>query len=431
MLDENMLEVSLPYGRRSVVCSLPKRRVQGILTSEASRIRPDGAEQDIIRRALENPAGGRRLSDMAAGKQKIVIITSDHTRPVPSRRTLPLIIEEIEKGAPQAEISILVATGCHRAMTEAEKLQRFGEDICSRFQIVMHDCDDESALLDIGVLPSGKRCVINRLAVEADLLLAEGFIEPHFFAGFSGGRKAVLPGVASRRTVLENHCAAHIADAHARTGMLEKNPIHLDMCQAARMANLAFILNVILNEKHEVVHAVAGDPFMAHESGCSFLKEICRIEAKPADIVITTNGGYPLDQNVYQSVKGMTAAEPLVKKGGVIIILAEASDGIGGERFFRQLADERDIGRTLECFLSRLPEKTEPDQWQTQIFIRVLQHANVIYVSSVSDDLVRQMHMHPAHSVEEALMIAEHMIENPDASITVIPDGVSVISCVE
>ena len=430
-MDDNRLEVRLPYGKGSVICSVAKECVQDVLTSEVNQIHPDAEEQALVRRALENPIGSGRLSQIAAGKKKIVIITSDHTRPVPSRLTMPLIIEEILSGEPQAQITILVATGCHRAMTEAEKLQRFGEAICNRFEIVMHDCDDENNLVDIGTLPSGKSCAINRLAVEADLLLAEGFIEPHFFAGFSGGRKAVLPGVASRRTVLENHCAAHIADPHARTGVLEENPIHIDMCWAARQAKLAFIVNVILNEKHEVIHAVAGDPFKAHDAGCGFLKEICQVKGKLSDIVITTNGGYPLDQNVYQSVKGMTAAEPLVREGGVIIMLAEASDGIGGERFFHQLADEEDIGQTLQLFMSRDPEKTEADQWQTQIFIRVLQRARVIYISSLPDETIRRMHMYPAHSVDEALSLAQRLLEKADVSVTLIPDGVSVISCAE
>ena len=428
---KNRLEVSLPYGKGSVVCSVPRQRVRGVLTSEVNNIRPEGSEQDIVHCALRNPIGSARLSEIAAGKHKIVIITSDHTRPVPSRLTLPMLLNEIQNGAPQAEITILVATGCHRAMTEAEKLQRFGKEICARFKIVMHDCDDESNLVDIGELPSGKRCIINRLAVEADLLVAEGFIEPHFFAGFSGGRKAVLPGVAARRTVLENHCAAQIADPHARTGMLEDNPIHLDMCDAAQRVGLSFILNVILNEKHEVIRAVAGDPFMAHDAGCGFLKEICQVKGRLSDIVITTNGGYPLDQNVYQSVKGMTAAEPLVREGGVIIMLAEASDGIGGERFFRQLSGKADIERTLELFLSRSPENTESDQWQTQIFIRVLRRAKVIYISSLPDDTIRRMHMYPAHSIEEALDLAQKLLHNMDASITIIPDGVSVIGSAE
>lgn len=426
-----MLEVNLCYGKGRMLCSVPKERVRAVLTSEVNDIHPQEDEQALVRRALIHPIGSRRLSELAAGKRRIVIITSDHTRPLPSRITMPLLIEEILSGAPDADITLLVATGCHRAMTDEEKVERFGKDICDRFRIVMHDCDDESQLVDLGQMPSGKRCIVSRIAMQADLLVAEGFIEPHFFAGFSGGRKAVLPGVAGRRTVLENHCAAHIADPHARTGILKDNPIHQDMCWAARQAKLAFILNVVLNEKHEIIHAVAGDSLQAHADGCGFLEKICQVRGKPSDIVITTNGGYPLDQNVYQSVKGMTAAEPLVRKGGVIIMLAEAADGVGGDRFFHQLADEPDVERTLESFLSRAPGETEPDQWQTQIFIRVLQHAHVIYVSSLPDDIIRKMHMQPAHSVEEALRLAERFLQKPDADITIIPDGVSVISAID
>lgn len=165
-------------------------------------------------------------------------------------------------------------------MTEAEQLDKFGEDVCRREKIVVHDCDDAENLTDIGQLPSGGRCIVNRLAVEADLLVAEGFIEPHFFAGFSGGRKAVLPGVAGRATVLENHCSRHIAHEKARTGILEGNPIHEDMVWAARRAGLAFILNVVLNAEKKIIFAVAGDMEKAHARGCDFLSRIAACRAR-------------------------------------------------------------------------------------------------------------------------------------------------------
>lgn len=253
------------------------------------------------------------------------------------------------------------------------------------------------------------------------MLVAEGFIEPHFFAGFSGGRKAVLPGVAGRATVLENHCSRHIAHEKARTGILEGNPIHEDMVWAARRAGLAFILNVVLNAEKKIIFAVAGDMEKAHARGCDFLSRICRVSGKASDIVITTNGGYPLDQNVYQSPKGMTAAETVVRDGGVIIMLASSSDGVGGEAFYHQLADEADINRTMAMFLSREPAQTVPDQWQTQILLRILKKASVIYVSELPDETIRALHMTPAHSLQEALKLACERLGNPNASITAIP----------
>jgi len=257
--------------------------------------------------------------------------------------------------------------------------------------------------------------------------VAEGFIEPHFFAGFSGGRKSVLPGIAGRQTVLANHCSEFIADPHARTGILENNPIHRDMVWAAQKAGLAYIVNVVLNAHKQVIHAVAGDPVAAHAAGTAFLLQQCGAPAVNADVAISTNGGYPLDQNVYQAVKGMTAAEATVKPGGVIIMLADSGDGIGGDHFYHQLSDEPDIRKTMELFLSRGRGETPPDQWQTQILLRILMHANVIYISTMPDDVVKQMHMHPAHSIAEALDMARTMLGKEDITIAAIPDGVSVM----
>jgi nickel-dependent lactate racemase len=312
-------------------------------------------------------------------------------------------------------------------MTEQELELKFGKEIVETEDIVMHDCTDQSNMVHIGTLPSGGECLVNGLAQKADLLVAEGFIEPHFFAGYSGGRKSVLPGIASRKTVLANHCSEFIADDHARTGILDENPIHKDMVWAARQAGLSFIVNVVLDAEKHIVFATAGDTIAAHEAGCHFLDGLSRVNPIPADIVVSTNGGYPLDQNVYQAVKGMTAAEATVREGGVIIMVAKADDGIGGEAFFHQMADEPDIEKTRCLFLSRNKNETVPDQWQSQVFIRVLQKATVIFISSINDTIVRDLHMIPAHDIGEALCLAAKIIGNSTPSVTIIPDGVSII----
>ncbi len=344
----------------------------------------------------------------------------------PIKVIVPPMLREIREGNPEADITILISTGCHRGTTKEELINKFGEEIVASEKIVVHDCDN-SPLIHIGTLPSGGDLIINKLVVDADLVCAEGFIEPHFFAGFSGARKSILPGIASRTTVMANHCSEFIADPHARTGLLAGNPIHKDMVFAARTAKLAFICNVVINAEKEAIFAVAGDMEAAHEVGCNFLSSLCKVDAKPADIVITTNGGYPLDQNIYQAVKGMTAAEATVKPGGVIIMLAKSNDGHGGEHFYHQMADEPDIEKTLALFLSRGRNETVPDQWQTQIFIRVLQKATVIYMSEAPDEMVKGLHMIPVHSLEEAMAKAEEILGNKDATVTAIPDGVSVM----
>ena len=420
------MQLSFPYGRDFVKFEVADERLQGVLVSQLHHYVAKKDPLSLVEEALANPIGSQKLSELAKGKGKVVLIASDHTRPVPSKVIVPPMLREIRKGNPNADITILISTGCHRGTTKEELINKFGPEIVANEKIVVHDCD-KSPLVHIGTLPSGGDLIINQLVVDADLVCAEGFIEPHFFAGFSGARKSILPGIASRTTVMANHCSEFIADPHARTGLLSGNPIHKDMVWAARKAKLAFICNVVINAEKEAIFAVAGDMEKAHEAGCEFLSSLCKVNAKPADIVITTNGGYPLDQNIYQAVKGMTAAEATVKPGGVIIMMAKSNDGHGGDHFYHQMADEPDIEKTLALFLSRGRNETVPDQWQTQIFIRVLQRASVVYISDAPDEMVKGLHMIPAHSLEEAMGIAEGIVGKKDATVTAIPDGVSVM----
>lgn len=422
-----MVSISFPYGRSHMTHAFDPRELVGVLTSSIETYVPQHDPVTLVREALAHPIGTAPLCELAAGKQEVVIIASDHTRPVPSKIIMPEMLREIRRGNPAAHITILIATGCHRGTTRQELIDKFGQDIVEHEDIRIHDCDAREQLVEIGTLPSGGRCEINRLAYEADLLVSEGFIEPHFFAGFSGGRKSVLPGIAGRETVLANHCAEFIAHERARTGVLEGNPIHEDMLWAAGQARLAFIVNVVLNAKKEPIFAVAGDMQAAHKCGTDFLSSLCAVQATPADIVISTNGGYPLDQNVYQAVKGMTAAEATVKEGGVIIMLASSDDGIGGDHFYHQLADETDIRKTMALFMSRARGQTVPDQWQSQILLRILMRAHVIYISGMPDETVERMHMIPAHTIGEAIAQAKALLGRTDATIAAIPDGVSVI----
>ena len=419
--------VSFPYGKTFIDYDFKGERLSAVLESGVHGYTAGKNGEDLVAEALANPIGTAKLSELAKGKNKIVIIASDHTRPVPSKIIIPPMLTEIRKGNPEADITILIATGCHRGTTVEELTDKFGEDIVKNEKIVVHNCDNDDNLVLLGKLPSGGECIINKIAYEADLLLSEGFIEPHFFAGFSGGRKSVLPGIASRKTVLANHCSEFIDSDFARTGILEKNPIHEDMVWAAGKAKLAFIVNVVLDLNKNAIFAVAGDYIEAHRAGCEFLKDLCCVKAVESDIVITTNGGYPLDQNVYQAVKGMTAAEASVKKNGVIIMMAKSNDGHGGKNFFDQIALENDIDKTLALFRSRGRSETVPDQWQTQVFIRVLKHAKVIYISDMPDDMISEMHMIPAHDIADALTKAKVLLNNESPTVTAIPGGVSVI----
>jgi len=336
------------------------------------------------------------------------------------------MLAAIRRGDPDAEITILIATGCHRGTTKAELIEKFGPEIVEKERIVIHDCTEEAAMVTIGTLPSGGQLRINRLAVEADLLVSEGFIEPHFFAGFSGGRKSVLPGIASQETVRWNHNADFIASPYARTGILERNPIHADMIYAARAAKLAFICNVVINAKHEVVGAFAGDCEQAHLAGVDFLRGLCQCDKVLSDIVISSNNGYPLDQNIYQAVKGMTAAEATCREGGVIIMCAACNDGHGGESFMKTVTQSLSAAEILAQIEATPKEATVPDQWESQILCRILSRFHVVLISEAEPALVRAMKMHPASDLQQALEIAEALLGR-SADVTVIPEGISSI----
>ena len=422
-----MATFDLPYHKNHISVEIPDHLVAACLISQVNAYQTDHSQVDIIHKALNNPISSPPLEILVKNKKRMTLITSDHTRPVPSRLTLPILLERIRNSEPDIDITILVATGYHRATTKQEKVSLFGESIVQNERIVIHNSRENAAMVQVGILPSGGELWINKLAVETDLLIAEGFIEPHFFAGFSGGRKSVLPGIAGYKTVLANHCSEFIASDKSRTGILQNNPIHQDMIYAAQKTHLKFILNVILNTKKEVIHAVAGDMENAHQEGCDFLNKFCQVKRIPADIVITTNGGYPLDQNIYQSVKGMTAAEATANEGGVIIMVAACNDGHGGDSFYNNMANASHPKEVLQKALQVFRDETVPDQWEYQILARILDRFRVILVTDMCDpDMIRAMHMSHASTIEDALNKARKITGN-DAKITIIPDGVSVI----
>lgn len=398
-----------------------------VIRSKMTELRATSGGAQIVRRAMENPIGSRRLCELAKEKKRCTIIISDHTRPVPSSDILPGMLAELRKGAPNIAVTLLVATGCHRETTAEELREKLGEELFLQEKIVVHDCADATANIKIGVLPSGAPLVINRMAAETELLVAEGFIEPHFFAGFSGGRKSVLPGVSARTTVLGNHCSEFINNEHARAGVLEGNPMQKDMIAACRMAGLKYIVNVVIDEHKQVVEAFAGDPERAHAKGCEFLSEYCVVPPVPGEIVITTNGGAPLDQNVYQCVKGLTAAEATASEGAVIIMCAECADGMGGDEFYRFLAECETAGQLYRSIMATPQQETVQDQWQAQVLARILDRHTVIFVTRRElKAQIENMKMMYAGSLEEAVGTAKK-IKGDAARVTVIPDGISVV----
>lgn len=417
------MNIRIPYGKTFLELDPDGYTLKGVLCPKENR--EEREEAHLIKAAMENPIASPRLSELAEAKTRILIIASDHTRPVPSRLILPPMLAEIRKTSPQAQIKLLIATGFHRPSTEAELRAKLGEAY-DQVEIEIHDSRKQDEMVLKGILPSGGELWLNHWVDWADLIVSEGFIEPHFFAGFSGGRKSILPGIASQTTVFANHNSRFIANHYARTGILEGNPIQKDMLWAADCAKLTFIVNVVLDANKRVVAAFAGNPVVAHEKGCEFVLKCSAVSREEADIVVVGNGGYPLDQNIYQAVKGMTAAEACVRQGGVIIMCASCADGHGGEGFFRLFTECRSAAELSRRILAIPQSETLPDQWEAQILARVMEHAQLIMVTQESAmSYVRQMGMHSAATVREALELACTLTEGRE--LTVIPDGVGVV----
>jgi nickel-dependent lactate racemase len=418
-------DITLPYGQIGMVLNIDEKRLNGIISISQQEFKIKESEEQIVLNALAHPIESKKLSELATGKKNIVIVTSDHTRAVPSGITMPLILNEIRSSNEEAKVTILVATGLHRGMTHQEMVSRFGSKIVEEEVIVNHDAFDNTKNIFLGNLPSGSKFEMNRLACEADLLVAEGFIEPHFFAGFSGGRKSILPGIASASCVNINHSAPQMASHMATTGVLDGNPIHEDMASAAKISKVSFILNVLLDENKKIESAFAGDVEKAHRKGCNRLLTQNGVDAIMSDIVVTTNGGYPLDQNLYQCPKGLSSALECVKECGVLILTASCSDGLGGVNF-GQMMQSGSPKELQERILATPMEETIPEQWCVQCFSGSLLKYKIILVSMLDKELVEKMGFLYAENVNSALNLA-YKIKGNKAKVTVIPDGVSVI----
>lgn len=422
--------IPIPYYTSTLDLHVEEENLKAVLTAKMHGFHAEKSQEQLVLDALEHPVDSPRLRTLAEGKRKIVIVTSDHTRAVPSKITLPLLLKEIRSGNPDAAITILIATGLHRPTTEEEQRRMFGDEIVDHEKIAINNAFAPEQFVELCTLPSGAVFQVNRLAAECDLLVTEGFVEPHFFAGFSGGRKSILPGICSERTVNENHSYKAVSHPRSNSGMLKDNPIHADMLCAAKAVNVQFIFNVALDGEKKIVAAWAGDLEKAHEAGVAFIRQWSQCPVVTGDIVITSNGGYPLDQNLYQSPKAMATAEACAGEDGVIIMCCSCCDGMGGAHFGQLI--QRGTPDEIDRYLSSIPpEKTIPEQWCTQVCVRVLRKHPVILVTTfLSHDEVRKANMIPASTPDEALEIA-YRLKGEQASVVVIPDGVSVLTVKE
>ena len=422
-----MKAIKIPYYTSTLDLHVDEANLKAVVTAKMHEYKAAKSEAELVKDALAHPIGSKTLRELAVGKKKVTLVTSDHTRAVPSKLTLPILLAEIRAGNPDADITILIGTGLHRPTTEEEQRRMFGDAIVDNEKIAVNNAFEPDDFVKVCDLPSGAEFFCNKIAVDCDLLVCEGFIEPHFFAGFSGGRKSILPGICNAATVNENHSYKAIADPHSVTGVLEGNPIHKDMVCAARAVNVQFIMNVALDGEKKVVAAWAGDLEEAHAAGVQFIREQSQCPSIEGDIVITSNGGYPLDQNLYQSPKAVATAEACAGDDGVIIMCCSCCDGMGGTNFEKLIT----LGTVdeIDAYLSKIPPKeTISEQWCPQIYSRILRHHKVILVTTYLDpEEVRKANMIPASTPDEALEIA-YGIKGKDASVVVIPDGVSVMA---
>jgi nickel-dependent lactate racemase len=416
--------LKFPYGKDFVKTDIPKENLE-LAVSRPSI--PVTDLKEAVKKALGKPIQSKPLHHLLDGKKNLCIIVPDVTRACPTKEILPPILEELEICAPN-ELEILIGNGLHRGISKEEMVELLGERVVKEYSIINHIATDEGQLVNLGAkTPYGTPAIVNKAAAENDALIGIGLVEPHFFAGYSGGRKTVLPAVAGEEAIFNNHSYKMIDHPKASYGILDGNPIHHDMVEFTKFVNLSFIVNVTINNKGETTGVFAGHPIKAHTQAVDSLNRCVEVKLRNyADIVITSNGGYPLDRDLYQSVKGMATAERVVKSKGVIIIVAECRDGLGGHKEFQTLMEE---AKSPKEVLEKI-RQNEPitDQWQAQVMARILEKAHVVTVTKgVKDEVMRNMMMEPASSLDEALDFAKKLVSRKKPRIIVIPEGPYVI----
>lgn len=376
--------------------------------------------------AFRVPNDTSPLRELVTSGQTVGISICDFTRPQPRKQMLEAIFEELDHLSADA-FTIFVATGTHRANTHAELKQMLGTEIVSKYRIVNHVARDESTLRRVGTTKNGVDVLMNSAWLDCDVRITTGFVEPHFFAGFSGGPKMAAPGLAGLETVMTLHDAAHIGSQSATWGVTQGNPVHDDVREIARMTGVDFAVDVTLNRDKEITAVFAGDLFAEHASACAVAKQTAmQAVGEPFDVVLTTNSGFPLDQNLYQAVKGMSAAAKVVKPGGTIICVAECRDGIPDHGSYAEILASGDSPSELLKMINS-PGYRVPDQWQVQIQAMVQAKAQVqVMAGMLSDEQVRAAHFEPVSDVMAAVEAAL-VLAGSGASLCVLPQGPQTI----
>lgn len=408
-------EFQFPYGNSVLTARIPSRNISLVLKRRHAKGLPNDTKALV--EALRSPMHCPPLSDCVSKNDKVVVIVTDNTRACPDDRLVPPILAELEQKLPKENITILVALGLHYPLSKEELTEKLGGDIVANYQVINHDIKQT---LNIGTTSRGTPVEVNRRVLEADFRISTGFIEPHFFAGFSGGSKSIAPGVSSPRSIYKNHGYKMIEHPLSRPGILQGNPIHEDIVEQAKMAKLNFIVNVLLNENKEITHIVAGDPVKAHEKGCEIEKALVGVEVdRKVDITVTTNSGAPLDLDLYQTCKGIENASLITRDGGIIITASSCNRGAGPEAFTKLHLSTHSPTEVLQKIMH---EELNCVQWQNQILAHVQLKNDIYLVSELDDSLVKDMMMVPVCTIKEGLTKVFQVLGSA-AEVAVIPEG--------
>ncbi|HYT60696.1 MAG TPA: nickel-dependent lactate racemase [Haliangiales bacterium] len=413
------MKVNLAYGQGHLPVDLPDERTTIVEPSHNPGL-PD--ERSAVLAALQNPTGARPLRELVKPADRVCIAFTDLTRATPNERIIPWLLEHIAGVAPHENITLLNQLGTHRPNTRAELEKMLTPQVVANYRVLNHEPENPDALVQLGTTRDGTPALVNRHLMQADVRIITGFIEPHLFAGFSGGPKGIMPGCAGLPTVMSNHGAKNIGDPRAAFGITEGNPLWEELRDIALRAGPAFLLNVSLNERRQITGVFAGDLLGAHKIGCEFVRASAMQKVKsPFDIVVTTNSGFPLDLNLYQGVKGMSAAARIVQEGGTIILACECREGVPAgsplDKLLRSASSPEEI-------LTRLatPGFVRPEQWQAQIQALIQRRANVLVYSSLPDDVIRACHLTPCRDITAA--VRERLDRpGPQARVAVLPQG--------
>ena len=411
------MTVNLAYGSGHLPIEVPDDRTTVI---EPTHIDGLADEKESVINALQKPIGSQSLLDRISPATKICIAFTDLTRATPNDRIIPWLLEHL--GGPNDNITLLNQLGTHRPNTREELETMLTPEVVANYRVLNHEPENPKALVQVGTTADGTPALLNRHIVEADLRIITGFIEPHFFAGFSGGVKGIMPGCAGLETVMSNHGAKNIGDPQATFGVTVGNPLWEELRDIALKTGPSFLLNITLNEQRDITNVFAGDIIEAHKTGCVFVKKSAMQPVEqPFDIVVTTNSGYPLDLNLYQGVKGMSAGARVLKEGGTLILAAECREGVPDGSPLDDLL--RSAG-SIEEILAMLstPGFVRPEQWQAQIQALVQRRAEVLVCCELDDATLRACHLAPCADINAE--VAKRLAKlGADARVAVLPQG--------